>query len=454
MPWEALAKFKDGEIRNANAADGDGTLVTALVEALTGTDQLAAGTCARASYSPVNYSLGGDGLTPIINNHLEGISNALGGKLSTGASFGGDVSGTYAALTVTKIRGVDVHTTAPTDGQVLKYVAANSRYEPATLSSGIPDPGTKATNDLLQYNGAAWDAKGAASGDRLGGILYTGALDISGNSTIAGNLTFPDNAYDIGASGATRPRTLYVGTKVNLNPGGGGFTGGGDIWCQTAINSSNIWFYDAVAPAPTAKRLMWSGEAAGGDLSGTLPSPTVAKVQGYSMTSGAPAKGDIWEFDGTNWIHARNRYRVLAVGTASPAQGASVNVLTYAASANEFSANSTILALVETYNATAGPVASCTINLRYGAGPVTIGTSAGAVNVHNMLSINAWERGDSNQWSQYYSDNLGGKAAGTVNLAIANWIGQATNWIVQAVMGAGGGGNCYIRAYLIEIRKE
>lgn len=35
-----------------------------------------------------------------------------------------------------KIQGVNVHTTAPSDGQVLEYVAANSRYEPTTPAAG------------------------------------------------------------------------------------------------------------------------------------------------------------------------------------------------------------------------------------------------------------------------------------------------------------------------------
>jgi hypothetical protein len=46
------------------------------------------------------------------------------------------VGNTTAQWNANKLQGVDVHTTAPTDGQVLAYVAANSRYEPATPSGG------------------------------------------------------------------------------------------------------------------------------------------------------------------------------------------------------------------------------------------------------------------------------------------------------------------------------
>ena len=87
----------------------------------------------------------------------------------------------------------------------------------------------KTTNKLrLSENGGAY-VNLAPAGGSIGGTGTAGKLakfsaaqtiadsllSESGTTmTLAGHLVFTDNTFDIGASGVTRPRTLYMGTSI------------------------------------------------------------------------------------------------------------------------------------------------------------------------------------------------------------------------------------------------
>ncbi len=205
-------------------------------------------------------------------------------------AFLGDVTGTIASNTVEKIQGLDVLDAAPNDGDVLTWDDGNSRWAPAApSSSGIPDPGTKATNDLLMYTGSAWDAKGAASGDRIGPI-FGSAMDLDGH------LTFVDNTYDIGASGATRPRTGYFGTSVVIggneavtkdNVGAIGLNSvkgvtvttsdtvlASYIWAANELLVSSVLEWDVVLCADSGQTYTWRLQTYNGSTWGDLFSAT------------------------------------------------------------------------------------------------------------------------------------------------------------------------------------
>lgn len=65
----------------------------------------------------------------------QGIQGQQGPQGPAGIStLSGDVSGLAAATTVEKIQGRSVSNAAPVDQQVLRWVAANSRWEPGTVS--------------------------------------------------------------------------------------------------------------------------------------------------------------------------------------------------------------------------------------------------------------------------------------------------------------------------------
>jgi hypothetical protein len=139
---------------------------------------------------------------------VEVAASQTGIHFAGGTTTGNTAYGFYGAASGTPACRIDAwYSFGNTTGQF----NIGTGWLDYSTPGGISDPGTKATNDLLQYTGSVWDAKGAASGDRLGGTLYGSAVDL------AGHLTFTaDNTYDIGADGATRPRYGYFGTEVKV----------------------------------------------------------------------------------------------------------------------------------------------------------------------------------------------------------------------------------------------
>jgi hypothetical protein len=110
-----------------------------------------------------------------------------------------------------------------------------------TLLAGAGGAGIVAgSNTQVQYNNSGVFGASAnltfngttltAGGLTTTGTTSTGVLSVTGNTTlgdaagdtvtvngtITSNLIFTDNTYDIGASGATRPRNLYLSSTVNI----------------------------------------------------------------------------------------------------------------------------------------------------------------------------------------------------------------------------------------------
>jgi hypothetical protein len=150
---------------------------------------------------------------------------------------------------------------------VLSYDSVNSRYQ-----LKMERAGTGSSRDFFFQGGVSSGFVYSRSGSN---ILEFGKDGVGTYWQITTNghfLAGTDNAYDIGAVGATRPRQVYVGTKVTTFQ----FEATGTVGLGKALTSTS---YVSFAASTTA-------------LS------TMNIAQGEAPT--APVDGDIWREDNTN----------------------------------------------------------------------------------------------------------------------------------------------------------
>lgn len=168
---------------------------------------------------------------------IEAIATGGGGGGAPSGAAGGDLTSTYPNPTVARIRNTAIETPlSPTDGQVLAWDNAGGEWVATTLSTA---------------------PSGTASGDLDGSYP---------NPIVSGLRTYP--------------------ISVSLAPVDGQvltYDEGGGEW-------------NAATPSTTATPT----GAAGGDLSGTYPNPTVDAVQGQAFASPLTVTaGDVLVWDGT-----------------------------------------------------------------------------------------------------------------------------------------------------------
>lgn len=134
---------------------------------------------------------------------------------------------------------------------------------PASATDGHLAVFDTATGKLIKDGGAPPATSTTVNGQTctLGGtctVTVSGMLPLAGG-TLAGNLLFTDNTYDIGAAGATRPRYGYFADS--LVAGGNINTGGQFIFISgptmTPQSTDTILFRDAVGS--TFGRLQFGG---------------------------------------------------------------------------------------------------------------------------------------------------------------------------------------------------
>lgn len=200
--------------------------------------------------------------------------------LTTSSTAGGDASGTLAALTVTRIQNRTVASTAPTDGQVLKWSNANTRWEPA--------------NDIGGGSGDNWGSQVVAASAKFSGNGTSGSpLDLAANSVT--NTEMADNAVntaEIAADAVTNAKLSNMAANTLKGNNTGATADPADLTVaqvktMLALTKSDVGLAnvdntsDADKPVSTATQTaldlkqnastaLTTSSTAGGDLSGTF----------------------------------------------------------------------------------------------------------------------------------------------------------------------------------------
>ena len=292
---------------------------------------------------------------------------------SSGGEAGGDLSGVYPNPSVAKLLGRSLATTSPTNGQVLQWDASALSWKASTPPSGVSvhaQLAGLAADDHPQYllaNGGRTVAGNLSAGGNK--ITALGAATIAGDAVrfeqalklsdpAAGDLsgsypnpsearlqgravssTAPTNGqtlvFDV-STNSWRPSTPTTGVSVHaqltgLNaddhqqyllangtrPLSGNLSAGGNKVTGLAAGAS-------AGDAVRFEQAVKSGDVAGGDLAGTLPAPTVARIQGIPVTAAMPNAGQVLTYGAGGWAPAAPKslsivevVRTVAVNTNS-----------------------------------------------------------------------------------------------------------------------------------------
>ncbi len=227
--------------------------------------------------------------------------------LTTSSNAAGDVTGLYSNLTVVGLQGNDVSTVAPNSGEILKWNAITSEWEPAadvgevyTAGAGVAISAGNVISNTGDTDASDDLTTASTAGGDVSGLFSNLSVDAIKGNTVSG--TSPDN-MDVLKWNATANEWQPMDDSVIVYTGGTGI----DVTGSVITNTGDTDPSDDVTDATSS----------GGDVSGVFSALTVEGIQGNAVSGATPANADVLKWDATTseWIPSVDNGQVYTAGT-------------------------------------------------------------------------------------------------------------------------------------------